>query len=312
MSRIYFSQRDNRWKNKVYSSVGNANQTMKSSGCGPTSAAMVVSSLTDKIIYPDNMADEFVKGGFRTPSNGTAWAAFGWVAQKYGCRFEETIDTQSAVKCAREGGMVIVSARGGNTALFSTGGHFVVIIGIAGDTFTVYDPDLYNGKYKINGRQNKAVVSGKEVYVKKDIMKGEAVKYFCYYPNEKTPITTKAKYVRVNTSLNIRSGAGTNYGIVGSLKNNTLVTVYEETNSFSKIGQNKWVASQYLKDKPSTQIVNKVMTVNAQIGLNVRQVPSVNGKVVTAYRFGTRVTIYEIQNGWARGVKGWMKANYLI
>ena len=312
MSRIYFSQRDSRWKNKMYSSVGNVNQTIKSSGCGPTSAAMVVSSLTDKVIYPDQMADEYVKSGFRTPGNGTSWAAFRWTTEKYGFKFQETGDIQKAVNCVREGGMVIVSAKGGSTALFSTGGHFVVIIGISGDTFTVYDSDLYNGKYTINGRDKKATVNGKEVYVPKNIMQGEAVKYFCYYPNSNTPITTKAKYVSVNTSLNIRNGAGINNEIVGSLQNNTLVTVHEEINGFSKIGEDKWVSSNYLKDEPSSGIVNKVMTVEARTGLNVRQKPSTNARIVTAYKFGTRVTVYEIQNGWARGVKGWMKAKYLI
>ena len=40
----YYSQIDNRWKNNLYTSVGNKTQTIGSSGCGPTTAAMIVSS----------------------------------------------------------------------------------------------------------------------------------------------------------------------------------------------------------------------------------------------------------------------------
>ena len=54
----------------------------------------------------------------------------------------------------------------------------------------------------------------------------------------------------VNTSsanLNVRSGAGTGYRVVGSLKKGTQVTVYEEKNGWARIGTNQWVSSKYLK-----------------------------------------------------------------
>ena len=56
----YYSQIDSRWKNQMYSSVGDASQTVGSSGCGPTSAAMVVTACCGAIT-PDTMADLFVK-----------------------------------------------------------------------------------------------------------------------------------------------------------------------------------------------------------------------------------------------------------
>ncbi len=73
----------------------------------------------------------------------------------------------------------------------------------------------------------------------------------------------------------------------------------------------KWVSSAYLKDSPSETFTSKVMTVVPKIGLNVRVSPSTSSKIVTAYPKGTRVSIYEITNGWARGIKGWMMAKYL-
>ena len=64
----YYSQIDSRWSAKMYSSVGNASQTIGSSGCGPTSAAMIVTACRGSIT-PDLMADLFVKHGFRFANN---------------------------------------------------------------------------------------------------------------------------------------------------------------------------------------------------------------------------------------------------
>lgn len=67
-----------------------------------------------------------------------------------------------------------------------------------------------------------------------------------------TQNTGKVMYVKVNSSLNVRSGAGTNYSIVGSLKNGDKVTVYETRGIWSRIGTNRWVSSSYLVSSPST------------------------------------------------------------
>lgn len=56
----YYSQIDSRWKNKMYSSTNNYSQTIGSSGCGPTSAAMIVTACKGAIT-PDKMSDLFVK-----------------------------------------------------------------------------------------------------------------------------------------------------------------------------------------------------------------------------------------------------------
>ncbi len=310
MSNVYFNQLDQRWANKMYSSVNNSAQTIGTSGCGPTSGAMVVSSLTASIVYPDVMAEYYVQNGYRSASNGTYWSAFKGTADKYGIEFKQTSDISVAIDCISKGGKVVASTPGGSTGLFSTNGHFVVLVGLANNTFTVYDSYLYKGKYDLSFRKGKASVSGNNVYVSVDITKSEIQQYFCFYPQNE--IVTTGKYVNVNTALNVRSGPGTNYSVLTTLSNNTLVTVYEQSDIWCRIGDGKWVSGEYLSDAPSTVIVNKVMTVNAKTGLNVRETPSTNGRIVTAYPYGTRVTVYEIKDGWARGVKGWMYAQYLV
>lgn len=56
----YYSQIDNRWRYKMYSSVGDSSQTIGVSGCGPTCASMVVTA-TKGTITPPEMCDLFVK-----------------------------------------------------------------------------------------------------------------------------------------------------------------------------------------------------------------------------------------------------------
>ncbi len=310
MSKIYFNQTDSRWANKMYSSVGNTSQTMKSSGCGPTSGAMIVSSLSSNIVYPDKMADDYVTNGYRSSNNGTYWSAFSWTAKNYGMDFKQTSDINVAIECINNGGMVVGSTSGGSTGLFSTNGHFIVLAEYSNNTFTVYDSYLYVGKYDLSFRKGKATVSGNYVYVSKENTIPELQQYFCFYSDGKE-ITTKAKYVNVNTALNVRSGPGMEQSVVSTLSNNTMVTVYEEQNEWSKIGEGKWVSSQYLSDTKSGGNVNTVKVVNSKIGLNVRQMPSTSSNIVTAYKYGTRVTIYEEANGWSKGIKGWMYSKYL-
>ena len=63
-----------------------------------------------------------------------------------------------------------------------TGGHFVVIVGIDGDTLKIYDPYLYAGKFEMSTRRGKASVSGNTVYVTVDNFRNYAnyQKFFAY------------------------------------------------------------------------------------------------------------------------------------
>ena len=78
----YYSQIDSRWKNKLYTSVGDSSQTIGSSGCGPTSASMIVTA-TKGAITPDTMSDLFVQYGYRSANQGTYWSAFRAVADEF-------------------------------------------------------------------------------------------------------------------------------------------------------------------------------------------------------------------------------------
>lgn len=255
----YYSQIDSRWKNLPYTSTNNPTQTIGSSACGPTCAAMVVSSIKGNIL-PTTMADLYVQYGFRSASNGTYWSAFRWTADVFGISYIETIYLDKACELLQDNYYLIVACGNG---LFTTGGHFIMLYDYDGTYIKVYDPYLYSGKFNTSTRRGKTIVDGNTVLVTKDNFRAYA-NYGTFFAFKNDRIDTKentstnvstatyTRYVRVNTSLNVRSGAGTNYSYIRSLYNNDKVTVYEENGNWSRIATNEWVCSDYLSDSNVT------------------------------------------------------------
>lgn len=261
----YYSQIDSRWKNVMYSSINSSNQTIGTSGCAPTCGAMIVSSIKGNIT-PKTMADLYVKYGYRSANNGTYWSAFRFTADVFDIGYNEVYKLDEAIKLLNENYMLVVACGNG---LFTTGGHFIVVYGIDGDSLKIYDPYLYSGKFNTSTRRGKAQVEGNTVYVEKETFRAYAnySGFFAFKNDNKTVVsnTTKTeiktstytRYVKVKTSLNVRSGAGMKYKIVGTKKNGSKVTVYEEKGNWSRIGTNKWVYSTYLTDSNITNTVGQ-------------------------------------------------------
>ena len=248
----YYNQTDSRWANHMYSSTGNRSQTIGSSGCGPTSAAMIVTA-TRGAITPDEMGDLFVQYGYRSANNGTYWSAFRAVADEFNIGYTETSDIQRALQLLQNNNYVVVSVGNG---LFTTGGHFIILTELNGDTITVYDPYLYSGKFDTSTRRGKVTVDGNKVYVSVSnfINYANAKGFFCYEHDgtaaENTSTVTTATYTRyVNTSrLNLNVRNAPNGSVIGSLKKGTQVTVIETNGNWSRITSpvSGWVSSDYL------------------------------------------------------------------
>ena len=66
----YISQIDNRWRKYPYTVTNNKNQTIGTSGCGVATAAMIIDSIVGNVSVRE-LADVFVKYGYRSPNNGT-------------------------------------------------------------------------------------------------------------------------------------------------------------------------------------------------------------------------------------------------
>ena len=69
-----FKQYDSRWAKVQYSSCGDKSQTIKSSGCGPTSMADIVAQWWDDEATPPLLAKLALDWGCRTKNSGTSGA----------------------------------------------------------------------------------------------------------------------------------------------------------------------------------------------------------------------------------------------
>lgn len=123
------------------------------------------------------------------------------------------------------------------------------------------------------------------------------------------------------TSLNVRSGAGTNYTRVGTLAKGTKVTVYETKTvngvKWGRIGENRWVSLTYVsKSSDSTDKVIATGVVKTSSGaLNVRSGAGTNYTRVGSLASGTKINIYEEKTvgstKWGRTDKGWVSMDYV-
>jgi len=120
-----FKQYDSKWGSVVYTknNTYNKSQTIKNSGCGPTSMADIVATWWDSSATPKTLAALSVQKGYRTESSGTAWGFFKFCAQKYGAsKFIQTSSYATAEAAIKDGAYVICSMKPG---LFTKGGHFI-------------------------------------------------------------------------------------------------------------------------------------------------------------------------------------------
>lgn len=263
----YYSQADSRWADVLYSSSNNKTQTIKSSGCGPTSAAMIVSSSKGAIL-PTTMAQLFVDNGYRTKSNGTAWSCWSFVADYFDFKeFSTTSNVNKALDYLKtdknKDGVpdyfVVASC---NYGLFTTSGHYIVLVGYDNSTVAVYDPFSYVGKYDTASRKAAgAKLSGNTVFVSEQNFKkcGNSVNYWVFsndYKKKKSKAKKNVtKYVATKSqALNVRAKADKSSKVLTLLKKGTKVTVTKVSGSWSYITAptKGWVSTAYLS---STKVV---------------------------------------------------------
>lgn len=120
-----FIQWDSRWGNYAYGRSG----TIGSSGCGPTSLAMVVVALTgNQSVNPKVVADWSAANGYRVEGVGTSWGLFPAGASKWGFNCQElSVFSSEISQKLREGKVLIASMGPGH---FTKYGHFIVLRGI--------------------------------------------------------------------------------------------------------------------------------------------------------------------------------------
>ena len=132
---VYYQQNDEHWGDLKYGS-----DKISTHGCGPTAMAMVVSSMTDTIMLPPDMAQWAVDNGHWARRSGSyhsividAATAFGLQAESYPLRDADALRQELMT------GKLLVALMG--PGHFTQSGHFIILRGVtlSGDIL-VADP----------------------------------------------------------------------------------------------------------------------------------------------------------------------------
>ncbi len=128
-----------------------------------------------------------------------------------------------------------------------------------------------------------------------------------------TPTTTQSGTVKVTGALNVRSGAGTGYSVIGSLSNGAKVEIVETSGSWYKIKYGSgygYISKDYVTVSSSSNGGstnnggnNTVTTTQSGIvkvtsGLNVRSGAGTGYSVIGSLSNGTNVEIVETSGSW--------------
>ena len=131
---VYYLQNDPRWKDKPYRVPGET-ATIGGSGCGPTSAAMLIETLTGKTFTPVDACKWSVDHGYKALNQGTYYAYFTPQFAAFGldCQMLNWTNTygkpdhanhETVAEKLREGYYAIALMGKG---LWTSNGHFVVL-----------------------------------------------------------------------------------------------------------------------------------------------------------------------------------------
>ncbi len=124
---IYYEQTWDEYDEYPY-----GDETIGGYGCGPTSMAMVVSSLTGDMVGPKEMCGWCEDKGYFVSGRGTAHAMFSSAAKKYGIDYDtiDSDDEDAVLEALKEGKFLITVVGNG---VFSPGRHFLLLRGITAD-----------------------------------------------------------------------------------------------------------------------------------------------------------------------------------
>lgn len=109
-------------------------------GCGPTSLSMVAYYLTGDAKYtPVYMMELAKKGNHMGSGGGTNWSLFNRGAVELGFKVQELPAVERTVARKLEEGIPVVINVGPGT--FTTGGHYMVLVGYKDGKFQINDPN---------------------------------------------------------------------------------------------------------------------------------------------------------------------------
>lgn len=145
----YYCQRDNRWAWSVY-----GNYTFASSGCVPTTAAMIVNTLKGTNYTPIDMGNILYNAGiYNVREIGAGGDTWKLISNKFGLTYKNNINVQSAKNELMKGNMIAATVEGGRFCPWPGISYEILLFGLDAQGYTtVYDPytSTRNGRVHIS------------------------------------------------------------------------------------------------------------------------------------------------------------------
>lgn len=128
-SFVFYDQYDKKWASRAYGT-----STIADSGCGPSSVAMIVATLSDKTVTPVEVADFGTSIGAYIPNKGSDHQKmlqqgpqhWGLTSTPLGT------DISKAIEAIKGGALVIATGTGG-VRPYTTSGHIIVLRAVTAD-----------------------------------------------------------------------------------------------------------------------------------------------------------------------------------
>lgn len=161
---VWYGQCDDRWGSDRYGTGiyegygGTRPRDMCSSGCGPTSMAIILASLVDSTILPSDVAAVAGAQGKGTSSHSNL---INGVREKWGVTITAEFGLEGAINFLKEGKGYVWSG-GSGVEPYTGGGHMVALVGVSddGQTITVADPIAgYSPTHKDIGEYSKSIIA---------------------------------------------------------------------------------------------------------------------------------------------------------
>lgn len=197
----YYNQSDPKWGSTPYGKSG----TISSSGCGPTSMAMVLKSYGTNVTPVDTAAWS-QQNGYRVEGSGTAWTFFDAIGKTNGLTTNQFLSIPTAKDYLSKNIPVIGSMKPGD---FTKGGHFIVFTGYDGNNVVVNDPSSRERSAKTWGADH-ALSQAKQFWAISKNGQGSIKRGFSNTSSSSASENTNAQY---NSSSSLGYTAGTGSGL---------------------------------------------------------------------------------------------------
>lgn len=170
----------NRYSTVKYPAKGYETATIKSSGCGVCSLINALGAEKGKLVGVETMTAFAIAWGARVPGGTNMKNLLTAAGAKWGFRFSTTTSAELLKAHLKRGGTAICNVSG--KGMFSTGGHYMAVLGITDGKLCIADCGLYAGKYSTAKRKAAVTVSGDLIFAAPEVLDadcaGRSPKYY--------------------------------------------------------------------------------------------------------------------------------------